>query len=76
MLTRWSLLRQKLRRLLVIEIISRQLQIMWEDRFWENFWVVEAKKRLQAESFQKNLQNKSVGRDETFLQTFLIKHFE
>ena len=34
--------------------------------------VVVAAKRLRAESFQQNLQNKSVGREETFLQTFLI----
>ena len=27
---------------------------------------------MRAESFQQNLQNKSVGREETFLQTFLI----
>ena len=31
---------------------------------------------VQAESFQQNLQNKSVGRGETFLQTFLINHVE
>ena len=32
------------------------------------------RKRLPAESFQQNLQNKSVGREETFLQTFLVDH--
>ena len=30
----------------------------------------------RAESFQKNLQNRSVGRKEIFLQTFLINHVE
>ena len=29
-------------------------------------WVAAAGKRLQAESFQKSAQNKSVGREETF----------
>ena len=38
-------------------------------------WEV-AGKGLQAESFQQNLQNKSVGREETFLQTFLSNHVE
>ena len=37
---------------------------------------VVAGKGLHAESFQQNLQNKSVGRDETFLQTFLTNHVE
>ena len=72
----WNLLCQKLQRLLVVERISRQLLRVWEDKLWENSWVVVARKGLQAESFQKNLQNKSVGREETFLQTFLINHFE
>ena len=33
-------------------------------------------KRVRAESFQQNLQNKSIGREETFLQTFLNNHVE
>ena len=33
-----------------------------------------AKRGLRAESYQQNLQNKSVGREETFLQTFLVDH--
>ena len=33
-------------------------------------------KGLQAESFQQNLQNNSVGREETFVETFLINHVE
>ena len=35
-----------------------------------------AGKRLQVQSFQQNLQNKPVGREETFLQTFLSNHVE
>ena len=31
---------------------------------------------VQAESFQQNLQNKSVGRGEPLLETFLINHVE
>ena len=34
------------------------------------------KRGLRAESFQQNLQNKSVGCEETFLQTFLNNHVE
>ena len=34
------------------------------------------KKGVRAESFQQNQQNKSDGRRETFLQTFLINHVE
>ena len=33
----------------------------------------DSRKRT-AESFQQDLQNKSVGGEETFLQTFLINH--
>ena len=33
-------------------------------------------KELRAESFQRNLQNESEGREETILQTFLIIHVE
>ena len=35
-----------------------------------------ARKVVQTESIQQNLQNKPVGREETFLQTFLINHVE
>ena len=72
----WYSLSQKLQRLLVVERISRQLQRVWEDRLWENSWVAVARKRVRAESFQQKLQNKSVGRGEIFLQTFLINHVE
>ena len=54
--------------------MSRQLQRMWEDRLWENSWVKVAGNGVRAESFQQNLHNKSVGRGETFLQTFLVGH--
>ena len=39
-------------------------------------WVVVAGNGVKAESFQQNLQNKPVGRGETFLQTFLNNHVE
>ena len=54
---------------------------MWEDRLWKNSWVKGgaggpevAGNGVRAESFQQNLQKKSVGRGETFLQTILINH--
>ena len=52
------------------------MQKVWEDRLWENSEVMVAGRRLQADSFQQNLQNKSVGREEIFLQISLIKHVE
>ena len=72
MLTRWNLLCQKLQRLLVVETVSRRLQRVWESKLWKNNWVKGAGKGLQAESFQQSLQNKSVCREESFLQTFLV----
>ena len=67
----------------MVERISRQLQKVLEDRLWERGWVKGAAggrqvagNGVQAESFQQNLQNKSVGRGVTFLQTFLINHVE
>ena len=60
----------------MVERLSRQLQRVGEDRFRENSWVVVAEKGVRAESFQQNLQNKSVGRGETFSQLFLINHVE
>ena len=65
-----------MQRLLVVERVSRQLQKAWENRFCENSWVVVAGKRMQAQSFQQNLQCQPVVREETFLQTFLIYHVE
>ena len=62
--------------LLVVEKYSRQLQRVWEGRPRKNSWVLVAGKGVRGESFQQNLQNKSVGRGETILQTFLIKHVE
>ena len=76
MLTCWNLLRQKKQRLLVVERSSRQLQRVWDHKFWENSSVAVAGKRLHAESFQQKLQNKPVGRGETVSQTFLINHVE
>ena len=72
----WNLLRQKLQRLLVVEGKSRQLQRLWVDRLRENRSLVVSRKRLQAESFQQKRQNKPVGHQETFSQTFLIDHVE
>ena len=43
---------------------------------WEKDWVLLAERRVQAESFQQNLQNEPVGREETLLRTFLINHVE
>ena len=48
----------------------------WEDQLWENSWVVVAGKRLEVDSFQQNLQKKSVNREVTFSQTFPINLFE
>ena len=36
----------------------------------KNSWVVVAEQRLEAESFQQDLQNKPVNRGETFGQNF------
>ena len=66
-----------LQRLFVVERISRQLQRVWEERLWENSWAKGAAGNgEQAESFQQNLKNKSVGRGETFLQIVLVNHVE
>ena len=46
--------------------ISRHLQRALEDRLWKNSWVVVAGRRLKAESFEQNLQNKSFLREDTF----------
>ena len=35
-------------------------------KLWDTIWVVVAGKRVQAESFHENLQNKAVGREQTF----------
>ena len=52
--------------------MSRQLHRVWEDRLLQNNWVLVAGNGVRAESFQQNLQNKSVGRGEIFLQTFSL----
>ena len=60
----------------MVESISRQLRRVRGDRLSENSWVVVVERGFQAESFQQNLRNKSVGREETILQTFLNNHVE
>ena len=45
-----------------------------ESKLWKNNWVKRAGKGLKAESFQQNLLNNPVGREDTFLQTFLVDH--
>ena len=60
----------------MVELISRQLLNVWEDRLLENGLEVVATKRLQAESFPTNPQNKIFGGKETFLQILLINHVE
>ena len=47
-----------------------------DDRFLENSCLVVAGKGLKADSFRRNLQNKPVGREETFSQTLLMNHFQ
>ena len=47
---------------------------MWEDKLWQNNRVVVVGKGVQAESFLQNRQNQPVGREETFLRTFLNNH--
>ena len=69
-------LRQKMQRLLAVEKTSRQLHRLWKDKISENKWLVAARKRLQAEPFQENLQNKPIGREEKSSQTFLNHHVE
>ena len=70
-----NFLRQKLQTLLVVEKIQGSCKECGTTDL-ENIWVVVAGKGLQAESFQQNLQNKRVAREETLLQTFLINHVE
>ena len=62
----------------IAEVVSGRKNIKtaakkWEDRLCENSWVKGdaggtevAGKRVRAESFQQILQNKPVGREETF----------
>ena len=46
---------------------------MWERKLWKNNWVKAAAVN-RGESSQQNLLNNPVGREETFLQTFLVEH--
>ena len=54
----------------VVSARKKQLQRVREDKLW----VVLAGNGVPAESFQQNLQNKLVGREETILQTILINN--
>ena len=59
-----------MQRLLVVELMTRQLQRVWEDRHSENSWLVVAGKGLRAESIQQNLKtNQPVAR------RLFYKHF-
>ena len=69
MLTCWSLLHQRLEKLLAVENLSRRLQRVWESKLWKNNWAAVVNR---GESFQQNLLNNPVGRQETFLQTFRV----
>ena len=62
--------------LLVVEKISKHLQRVCEDKLWVTIWVVVAAKTMQAESFHQNLRKNPIGREEKFLQKFLINHDE
>ena len=62
--------------LFVVEKVSKQMQGVWEDKLWENNWVVVAETGAQGKSFQKKLLNKPVGREEIFSRKFLIDHVE
>ena len=44
---------------------------MWESKLWKNSWLAVVNR---GNSFQQNLLNHPVGREETFLQTFLVDH--
>ena len=65
-----------MQRWFLVEWNSGQLPRLCGERFQKNFWVVVAEKRLQAESFQQNLQNKPIGREQTILQTIVNNHVE
>ena len=47
-----------------------------DDKFWEYYWAVVAREAVRAESLQQKFQNKPIGRERTFLPTFLIHHVE
>ena len=62
--------------LIVKEKKSRQLQRVREDKPSENNCAVVTRKRVQAESFQQNLQNRLLGRGDLILQLFPTNHVE
>ena len=52
-LTCWSLLRQRLERLLAVENLSRRLQRVWESKLWKNIWGKGAEGVRQGGSKQR-----------------------
>ena len=75
-LTCWYLLLQNLLMFLVVEKVSRKLQSVRRNKLKENNSVLVARKKLQQEPLQQNLQNTSVVRREKCLQTFLTGQFK
>ena len=88
-LTCWNLVCQQMQMLLVVEKIQDSCKECVECKLSENSWVVvaESEKEQKAErslrtgdkrtaSFHQNLQNRPVGRGETFLQLFPIGQIE
>ena len=53
--------------------VIRRPQRVWESKLRKINWVPVVNR---GESFQQNLLNNPVGREETFLQTFLVDHVE
>ena len=58
----------------MVESFPKRQQRLWEDNILEN--VVVAGEKLRAEFFQQSLQFKPVGREESFLKTFLMNDVE
>ena len=60
----------------IAEVVSgrknfKTAERVWESKLRKNNWGVALNR---GESFQQNLLNNPVGREETFLQTFLVDH--
>ena len=68
-MTCWILPHQRLERLLAKESLSRRLQRLWESELWKTIWVAVVN---SGKSFQQNLPNNPVDREEKFLQNFLL----
>ena len=64
-----NLLRHKMQRLWVVEKVSRALQKMWEDKVWQNSWLVvagsgdeqQAEKPLCTQSHCRKICKKTSG---------------